>query len=325
MRIFIKRSWLFGLVFIISAGVVSATELAYVTNEKDNNISVIDLKDLRVLRTIDVGLRPRGIVFDQKKSLAYICVSRANRIDILDLKSEKIIGHFSNIDDPETIVLHPDGQTIYVANEDQAKLSVLDVKQRKIISQIDVGVEPEGLAISPDGRLVVVTSETSNMVHWIDTATNKIIDNTLVKQRPRAAEFTDDGKLLWVSAEVGGIVTILDTASHKVVKELSFEIAGVDRVQPVGIKLTKDGRYAFVALGPGNHVAVVNRHNYTVEKYLPVGKRVWQLAFNQQQTKLLSTNGVSGDISVIDVKKLEVIKTIKVGRFPWGVAIRHLE
>ncbi|MYM64868.1 hypothetical protein GSF27_15920, partial [Pseudomaricurvus sp. HS19] len=28
------------------------------------------------------------------------------------------------------------------------------------------------------------------------------------------------------------------------------------------------------------------------------------------------------DVSVVDVKKLQVVKSIKVGRYPWGVAIK---
>ena len=36
---------------------------------------------------------------------------------------------------------------------------------------------------------------------------------------------------------------------------------------------------------------------------------------------LISTNGVSNDVSFIDVEKLKVTKSVKVGRFPWGVAI----
>jgi len=34
-----------------------------------------------------------------------------------------------------------------------------------------------------------------------------------------------------------------------------------------------------------------------------------------------STNGVSNDVSVIDVAALRVIKTIQVGELPWGVTI----
>jgi YVTN family beta-propeller protein len=53
-----------------------------------------------------------------------------------------------------------------------------------------------------------------------------------------------------------------------------------------------------------------------------VGRRVWHLAFNGDESKLLTTNGVSGDVSVIDVDKLKVTKSIKVGRYPWGLAVK---
>jgi len=49
---------------------------------------------------------------------------------------------------------------------------------------------------------------------------------------------------------------------------------------------------------------------------------VWHMAFSPDYTKLFTTNGVSGDVSVIDLEKLEAIKAIKVGRFPWGAAAR---
>ena len=52
-----------------------------------------------------------------------------------------------------------------------------------------------------------------------------------------------------------------------------------------------------------------------------MGQRVWQLYFTPDEKTLISTNGVSNDISFIDVKNLKVTKSVKVGRFPWGVAI----
>ena len=58
-----------------------------------------------------------------------------------------------------------------------------------------------------------------------------------------------------------------------------------------------------------------------IVKYLLVGQRVWQLAFTPDQKTLLSTNGVSNDVSIINVDKLKVEKSVKVGRFPWGVVI----
>ncbi|HEV8077972.1 MAG TPA: hypothetical protein VGP45_06255, partial [Marinobacter sp.] len=41
----------------------------------------------------------------------------------------------------------------------------------------------------------------------------------------------------------------------------------------------------------------------------------------KDETQLYTTNGVSGDVSVIDLDDMKVIKSIKVGRYPWGVVI----
>ena len=78
---------------------------------------------------------------------------------------------------------------------------------------------------------------------------------------------------------------------------------------------------AFVALGPANRVAVIDTKTYKVRKYLLVGQRVWQMAFTPDQKYLLTTNGLSNDISVIDVAGLNVVKSIPVGRLPWGVVV----
>ena len=145
-----------------------------------------------------------------------------------------------------------------------------------------------------------------------------------VRQRPRHVEFNQDGSLLWASSEIGGTVAVVDVASRQIIHKLNFEIRGVhrDKIQPVGIKLSSDGRYAFVALGPANHIAVVDAKTYEVLDYLLVGRRVWHLEFNSDESRLLSANGVSGDVSVIDVNTLKVIKSIKVGRYPWGLAVK---
>lgn len=45
------------------------------------------------------------------------------------------------------------------------------------------------------------------------------------------------------------------------------------------------------------------------------------LGLQQDRSQLLATNGVSGDVSVIDAKNLKVLKSVKVGRYPWGVVV----
>jgi len=87
------------------------------------------------------------------------------------------------------------------------------------------------------------------------------------------------------------------------------------------VRITKDDKLAFVALGPANRVAVVDTATLQVIKYLLVGQRVWQLAFTPDYKYLLTTNGASNDVSFIDVAALKVVKSVRVGRYPWGVVV----
>lgn len=308
---------------LLAATPLGAAEI-WVTNEKDDTISVIDIDTLEVTRTIPTGERPRGITFSHNYDRVYICASDSDTVQVMDPETGQILHNLPSGEDPEQFILHPDDRRLYIANEDDAITTVVDTETRRVVAQIDVGIEPEGMAVSPDGKVVITTSETTNMAHWIDTETQKIIANTLVDSRPRHAEFIKDGAELWVSSEIGGTVTAFDTATKAEVAKIEFAIDGIhpDRVQPVGFEFSEGDGHAFVALGPANHIAVVNADTYEVEEYILVGRRVWHMAFSPDKSLLFTTNGVSGDVTVIDVAKRKAIKTIKVGRFPWGAALR---
>jgi YVTN family beta-propeller protein len=90
----------------------------------------------------------------------------------------------------------------------------------------------------------------------------------------------------------------------------------------VGIRLTRDGSTAFIALGPANRVAVVDARTFDVRHHLLVGPRVWHLDLTPDEKLLFTTNRVSNAVSVIDVAAGKVLKSIIVGRHPWGVAVR---
>ena len=79
------------------------------------------------------------------------------------------------------------------------------------------------------------------------------------------------------------------------------------------MRVLKDGSKAFVALGPANHVAVIDAKTLEPENYLLVGQRVWQLALTPDEKLLFTTNGNSNDVSVIDVPTLKAIKSMPVG------------
>jgi YVTN family beta-propeller protein len=94
-----------------------------------------------------------------------------------------------------------------------------------------------------------------------------------------------------------------------------------ETIQPVGVSITADGKKAYVALGPANHVAVVDTKTYEVKKYILVGQRVWHLAFTPDQKTLITTNGNSNDVTFIDTATDEPVQSVTVGQQPWGVVV----
>ena len=98
-----------------------------------------------------------------------------------------------------------------------------------------------------------------------------------------------------------------------------------EAIQPVGIRITEDGKKAFVALGPANRVAVVDAQTCEVKKYLLVGQRVWQLAFTPDEKFLYTTNGISNDISVIDVATERWSSRCRLASSPGASPFRRTE
>jgi PQQ-dependent catabolism-associated beta-propeller protein len=297
----------------------------FVSNEQSNVIHVIDAETLEERDRVDIGKRPRGMVVSPDGKTLYVAVSNDNRIAAVDIATGRITGHLPSGPDPETIAVSPDGRMLYVANEEDSLLSFTDVATRKVVREVVVGGEPEGTAVSPDGRTIVQTSESASMAHLVDSATGEVVDNLLVDTRPRYVAFTPDGREFWVSSEVRGTVTMFDTATRARRGRIDFQQAlkgerPADRaIQPVAIAFTRDGRRAFVALGRAKLVAEVDPATFAVRRTFDVGWRAWNLALSPDETKLYTANGLSGDMSVVDLAANRVVATVKLGGKPWGV------
>ena len=64
--------------------------LAYITNEKDNTVSVVDVGKKKVVQTVDVGQRPRGIIMSHDGKFVIIAASDDDRIEVRDAETMKL-------------------------------------------------------------------------------------------------------------------------------------------------------------------------------------------------------------------------------------------
>ena len=84
------RRTLLSCTLLLAAGNAVAST-AWVSNEKDNSLSLIDMQTLLVTDTLPVGQRPRGLLLSHDHKLLYICASDSDRVQVMDVATRKII------------------------------------------------------------------------------------------------------------------------------------------------------------------------------------------------------------------------------------------
>src|SRR4051812_12326653 len=166
----------------------------YITNEQSGDLSIVDADAAKVVGTIPLGKRPRGIVASPDGTKLYVALSgspaagpgvdektlpppdrSADGIGVVDLKAGKLVTGFKSGTDPEQVAINKDGTRVFVANEDAGQLTVVDTADGKIVDTFKVGDEPEGVTVHPGGNLVYVTSEEDGAVYVVDLAAKKVL------------------------------------------------------------------------------------------------------------------------------------------------------
>lgn len=313
---------------------------AYVSNEDDHTVTVIDTARNSVVETIPVGKRPRGIQLSDDGSLLYVALSglpkcppttpdeecaklgrdlKADGVAAVDTKTLQVTKVFAAGSDPEQFDLGHDGR-LFVSNEDSATATVLDTRTGKIVTRVRVGDEPEGVRISPDGRWVLVTNESDHSISIIDAHSLQVIRTVQVGKRPRDIAFTPDSGVAYVSGEFDSSIyriRVPEGAPVERVLELRKE------ARPMSVKLDAKRQRIYVSTGRGGTVAVIDIKGKTPKlvKEVVVGARPWGIALSADGARLYTANGPSNDVSVVDTTTLEVIRKIPVGRSPWGIAV----
>ncbi|MBV9696780.1 MAG: hypothetical protein JO005_07630, partial [Gammaproteobacteria bacterium] len=210
-----------GLAALALPGLALAAR-AYVSNEDDGTVNVIDTEALRSLATVSVGKRARGMALSADGARLYVAVTgvpkcpppltdeqcaklkrdrHADGVAVVDTATLKLLRTLPAGSDPERVELARDGRSLFVTDEDAAHVSVVDVARARVVAGFAVGREPEGVRLSPNGAWLLVTSEADNTVTIADAATHRVLHTVLVGTRPRDLAFAPDSSAAFVSGE----------------------------------------------------------------------------------------------------------------------------
>jgi YVTN family beta-propeller protein len=310
----------------------------YVTNEVSGDLTVIDSGTYKVIATVPLGKRPRGIHASPDHKTLYVALSgspiagpdvdestlplpdkSADGIGVFDVAQGKLLRVIHGGSDPENFDVSKDGKYLYISNEDVEAVSIVDVASGAVVKTLKVGAQPEGVKVTPDGKHVWITSEETGTISVLDPVAGKIITTFKVGHRPRSVAFMPDGSRAYINAENDGAVVLADAKRNRMIKAIPLGKPGV--IKPMAVLLSPDATKLYVSTGRGHMVFTIDTATDTIQGSVEVGQRPWGIALSPDAKILYSANGPSNDISVVDLTTNTVRQKIKAGSGPWGVLV----
>lgn len=342
---------LFFLVFIPSfilliwvRPVFAASYVVAFSNERSDTVTLLDGNDQKILATIPVGKRPRGIHPSPDGKLLYVALSgspisaprrggspkidddddqakpadhSADGIGIIDVAQRRFLKKIPGGSDPEQFAVSADGATLYIANEDHATVTAAQASDGTVLHVFPVKKEPEGVALTPDGRQLLVTCEAGGEVFVIDTRLKRTLAEVSLGGRPRNIVFSLDGKQTFIPSESTGQVHVLDSEDHKILKSIFLP----PNSRPMGLALSANGSKLYASAGWAGTICVIDTAAQRLTNTIKVGSRPWGIAMSPDGARLFVANGPSNDGSVVDLANEKELARIKMGDGPWGVAV----
>ena len=170
-------------------------------------IDVIDLKQAKVIKSIDLGhpVRPHKPLFGPD-GLLYVSAELDNAIDIVNPKTDKVVGQIpTGAPQSHVFGISPDGRHAYTANVGDGSMSVLDLKTRKLLKVIPLTKTVQRVAISNDNRWVFTSDWDNPRVAVIDAQTNTLSRWIPTEGTPYVTQPTPDGRYLLVGHPHAGL------------------------------------------------------------------------------------------------------------------------
>lgn len=282
---------------------------AYITNQQDGTVSIINTITNKVISTINVGQRPTGTAISPDGEKVYITNQFNNSISVISTLTNKVISNISLKNGaPTGIAVSPDGKSLYVVNLGLNTLSVLDATSGNVISTIAVGGYPVGVVVSPDGSNVFVTNSSNNITDYNTVKGNST--TIAVAKGPYEVAVSPDGTRLYATNSGGNMVTVIDVLRGAILTTIPVG------TNPEGLAISPDGSTLYVANESSGNVSVINTGINKVVTTIGVGSQPIGISFTSDGNYAYVTNQGSGSVSVISTAGNSVTTTIPVGGGP---------
>ncbi len=264
---------------------------AFVLNDADGTISMIDLHHASTAQTLRIGGAPYpvriGLVIDQRAGHVFV-VNGGNAVRMLDARSGRLLHTvilplapaFLSVDERTSRVFVSEVNTKKGANVD-----VLDARTGLPVRRVAVGHGAGALAVDERVGHVFVQNVGENTVSMLDARSGVELRTIALGSGP---------SILAQAHAIGGPL-------------------------PTAVRVDEQTSRAFVTRFGG--VSVLDTRSGALVRTTPAGRIPSDIAVDVRTNRVFVTNLEEGTMSMLDARTGRTLNTIHVGLRPWAVAV----
>lgn len=296
-------------------------QLGYVMNSDDDQIRLMDTfshLDLGMTINAPQGSYPyRGALSPDGKWL-YVSLFYKDTVMVVDTHTNRVSYTLPVGEGPGEIAFNGDGSLAFVAGYYTDAVTVIDTSVPTVTAAIDIGGPSENLASSPCLDKVYVVNYIDGSVVIIDVSTISVTGTITGFDGPWDIVISPYGNRAYVDNGDYGSVDVIDT-----IHDTLLETWNIDAGYPGRMDISPDGSalyvvdsndYGFFAIDAhtGDTLGKIFLDDYGEDvKVFPDGMGAFAYV----------TVPNSDRIYIVDLETFTVLKTISLGRAPYGLAL----
>jgi YVTN family beta-propeller protein len=301
----------------INGGAQIPGPLLLVLNKTDSTLSIVDPRSGSTVGTVPTGPNPHEVTTSADGRLAIATNYGGNSLSVIDIAARKEVQRVAlpDLRQPHGIET-VGGIAVFTAEGNQA-IAGYDPAANRIAWRASTGQNGTHMVVaSRDGRLLVASNLGSNSLSIFErTGDNWRPTNVPVGAGPEGLDLSPDGRQVWTAHTGDSGVSIVDVATRKVVHRID---AGTKRSNR--LKFTRDGRLALISDLEGGELVVIDAQKHAVTKRLRLGATPEGILVPPEGDLVYVAVTGENRVAVINVKTLEVVRSIATGRGPDGMA-----
>ena len=335
-----------GFIRLLAVNVLLAT-LVYASNDcvaqsrqpillalskNDHTLAIVNSATLKVMGRVPVGPDPHEVIASSDGKVAYITNTgggRSYEINAIDIVGQKALPNIDTrpLTGPHGITF-VDGK-VWFSAEGAKAIGRFDPATGKLDWSMGTGQDRTHMVyVTQDAKKVYTTNVSSGTVSiladtllpappfpgaqprkdWIQTVVQ-------VSKGVEGFDVTPDGRQLWTVSAEDGTISVVDLASKKLAFVIEAKVLGANR-----LKFTPDGKRVLITSLRVGDLFIFDVESRKELKRLNLGHGGSGLLVDDDGSRAFVGCTPDNYVAVIDLKTLEVISHIDVGRGPDGLA-----